>query len=237
MAVPFLAAAAPAIAQSSGSTKAMVGQLAAAPFALSGAIAQVLAGKKQRQYNKAKLDSLMKREKAGNLGLSGVEKDLLSSQLNDPVRAAAAQQEQRAALAAASAGPGASGADLARLRTERGRTVADAAQQAALQIAQADILRTQQQRAEIEQRLGFQNAMRQQDIASIVGALTQGAGALGSVAGSAPGVGTGSTIFGRKFAGDERELLAKYARENPDDFQKMVLEELEGGGTPAPEGE
>lgn len=172
--------------------------IAAAIAALAGTaqgIAKSTTNNKAQRHNKAALEALMAKEEQGNLGMSPEEKQQLSQQLNVPVQQAAAQGQQRAEQIAAASGQS-SGADLSRLRTERDRATSTGAQQAALAVSGANQMRADEQRNELEQRLGMQTAMRQDDWKDGFMGLNQGATVLGGAMAAPPGSTTGATGSG-----------------------------------------
>lgn len=184
-----------------------------------------LANNPQQKRNREQLDELLTREKAGTLGLTGDQRQVLDQQLNAPVAAAAQQARSRAEAIQAAAGSGASGADLSRLRTEQSRTQALGAQNAAAQIGAADLAAQQQQKNEIEQRTALKSALRADDYNQIFAGLAQGAETAGSVAG-VPGMTKKSTA---QFTPQEQDTLTSFMRNNPDDPLVPIIQSLLGG--------
>lgn len=200
----------------------------------AGGIAPTLANNQLQKRNREKLDELLQREKQGKLGLTPAQQRILDQRLQSPVAAAAAEARSRAEQIQAAGGVQ-SGADLSRLRTEQTRQVATGAQQAALQVAMADEAARASQLDEIEQRSQMKAQMKADDIAQILGAVSQTAGTVGLAAGSVPGTFQLAQMFGTKFSADERKQLAEYARSNPEGFKALLQSILDGttmpGGT------
>ncbi|HEY6866245.1 MAG TPA: hypothetical protein VI792_03245 [Candidatus Eisenbacteria bacterium] len=163
---------------------------------LGAGIGSTFQNNKQQRYNNQQLDELLNRQAHGQLGLTPQQQDLYTHQMLTPIQATAQQMQNQQAQALAARGDTASGADLARLRTEQARTIAGAQQQAGQQLMAANEAAKLQQRNEIEQRLGEQAAMRRDDYNQILGGITQTAGAFGAAAGAAPGTMTASGMFG-----------------------------------------
>lgn len=194
-------------------------------------IASAVADQGYQKRNKEQLNALLAREKAGTLGLTGQQRGILDQSLNAPVAAAAAQARSRAEQIQASSGDG-SGADLSRLRVEQGRTQAAGAQQAALQIAQADDAAQQMQKSEIEQREALKGSLRRDDYNSIFSGLQQAAAAGGQLAGVPKGMaGAGSespamglsSLMTQRYSPDELSTIQGFARDNPQDFIAMLF--------------
>lgn len=164
-----------------------------------------------QKRNSRKLAELVHQERTGELGLSGSERTLLDQQLMSPVAAAAAAQRRRGEQLLASAGGvgGASGADLARLREEQARSTGAAAQNASLQIAQADQARKLQQENEIEQRKAMQAALKRDDWNAVWGNISQGLGTVGAMAGAPPGTFGIAGMFGEKLTPQDLATLKK----------------------------
>lgn len=181
---------------------------------VGGGIAQAIAGNKYAKYNKDQLAKLQK----GPKGLSAKQEDLLQTRLMSPVQTAAAQARSRAEQIQASSGAGASGADLSRLRTEQTKTLADSAQNAALQIAAADEAKKQATKQEIEQRMALQSQIRKDNIGAIFGGLSQTAGAAGAIA-AQPKL---ENLFATTYAPDEMSALADFAKSNPEEFARQM---------------
>lgn len=139
-----------------------------------------------QRRNKAKLFELQQLEQRGQLGLNPQEERALDQSLNAPVARAAQDAQQRAERIAATAGSGASGGDLARLRTEASQLRAAGGQNAALEMAAANAAKELAQQNEIEQRIGLKAAMKRDDVDSIFNAASQVANAAGQTAGAPP---------------------------------------------------
>ena len=185
--------------------------------------------------NREKLAELQKREDAGTLGLTPGQQQEMSNALLSPIQRGATQMLTRGEQAQAASGND-SGAQLARLREERDRTIAGAQQSAAQQILGANNVAQQQQRNEIEQRLAAKSAMRADDLNGLFSAASQLAGPIGALAGAAPGTGQAAGMFGGGGARpaqvtpptataskvlpgltyEETQALARYYQANPD---------------------
>ena len=162
----------------------------AAAAALSAALGtgQAIAGAKKTAFdkrNKEKLDELLGLEERGGLGLTGAERRIQERGLMNPVRqAASATRRQAEALQAGSA----SGADLARLRSEQTGAIAGAGERAALALDAADARKEAAQRQELAQRSAIQEERRAAREASVLSGLGQAAGVAGQLAGGVPEV-------------------------------------------------
>jgi hypothetical protein len=204
--------------------------LASGALSAGAGVAGSLLNNKQQRYNREQLDALMRRKESGTLGMSGTQQRLLDQQLNAPVASAASQAQQRAEQIAAATG-GTSGADLSRLRTERDRTVASGAQNAALQIAAANEQERMRQLNEIEQRLAAQSAMRRDDFNQIAGGFSQAMGPIGELAGGPPATLRMSNLFGGRFSREETETLLQFAEQDPDGFSRMFRNAMGSAGS------
>lgn len=168
---------------------------------ISGGLAagQGIAGSFQnntaQKHNREELDDLLDREKRGALGLTPGQQQQAENALLSPVQRGAEQMQSRQEQVMA-ANPSTSGAALSRLRTETGRTVAGAQQDAAAQLLAANNAAIQQQRNEIESRMAAKAAYNRDDVNGILGGIAQLAGPLGMAAGAPPGTSTFSGNVG-----------------------------------------
>jgi hypothetical protein len=183
----------------------------AAAGAISSAIGagQAISGSRRSKFdkrNEAELDELLGLQDRDQLGLTGSERSIAERSLLDPVRQASAETRRRAE--AAIPGSGASGADLARLRTEQTGAIAGAGERAALALDQADQRKTAAQRQEIAQREAIAETRRQERQASLFGGVAQAAGAAGQVAGAVPEALRAAGLAGAPIA-DQSGLIDK----------------------------
>lgn len=199
---------------------------AQALLGLAQGVGNVLANRKYQKFNTAQIERLQKRRAKVGFGLTPKQEDLLATRLNAPVQAATQQMRSRAEQIQASTGMG-SGADASRLRTEQARTVADAAQKAALQVSQADQQKRQAQRQELEQRMATQSAMRADNVNSFFGAASQGAAAAGALA-AQPKL---SNLFAGTYTPEEMNELSTFATQNPEQFSSIMSAILAKMGT------
>lgn len=152
---------------------------------------------KQAKQNKEQLQETERLVEQG-VGLTSPERQLMNTQLLDPVMRAATATRGRAEQVAASGGAQ-TGADLAALRQEQAQTIGRGAQSAAAQVNAADQARLQQRRNELEQRRALQIALQRDIINSILDPLSQAAGAGGQAAALgqfAPGLFRGENALG-----------------------------------------
>jgi len=199
--------------------------LGTAAVGIGQAVQSVKANDELQKRNKMKLDQLLQRERTGELGLSGTQKTLLDQQLNSPIAAMAAQGRERGEQLMAASGGG-SGADLSRLRTEQARTVSDASQNAALQIAAANEQRRQEERNEIEQRAAAQAAMKRDDVNSTFGALSDGLGAVGALAGMPPASQKLANAFGAKLSAEDMKKISKLSDDELGAYLKQLMAQV-----------
>lgn len=187
----------------------------------------------QSRYNAEQLRKLKEQKAKGQLGLTGTEREQLASSMLQPVRTAATQQQSMSDATLAATGR-TSGADLSRVRTETGRTLGAAAEEAGRTVAQANLDRARQQEAEIEQRLAFK-AQRQADLmegASQVGSeIASAAGKLAAYGGK----GAPSTAKLEQRLGSygweqaDAKYLADLTAKNPEAVQRAIQVALSGG--------
>jgi hypothetical protein len=139
-----------------------------------------------KKRNREQLEALLAREKAGKLGLTSPEEYALMQQHAGALGAsrAAADAATRDALAGGGAGFGA-GAQAAAAAQESAARLAGAARS---DVAAADYARTQEQKAEIEQRMAVKEAERLADIKAVMDL------AAGSLRGVQMGLQQGKTI-------------------------------------------
>jgi hypothetical protein len=158
----------------------------ATTFGLAQGIGTSFANNEMQRRNREMLDELLGREARGQLGMTPEQQRVMGQALSTPIAQRAQEDQQRSEAIAAAAGGSVSGADLSRLRTESSRATDRARQDAAMQVALAQQAAIQQQRNEIEQRMGLKAALRRDDIEGILTPLAQGMSAAGQAAGSPP---------------------------------------------------
>lgn len=197
---------------------------------LGQGIANTIANNPEQKLVKQQLDELNRKKAAGNLGLTGEQQQLMSQSLNAPVQNAAAQGRARAEQIAASMG-GSSGADLSRLRQEQGRTVAMGAQNAAQQVAAANLAAKQQQLDEINRLTAMKSGLRSDDYNSIFSGLSQMAGAAGGMAGVPKAMGSTTSTLDRQLGVDpmmraplQQQSMGELMRGrfSPDELQQIL---------------
>jgi hypothetical protein len=167
----------------------LVNPLLGAGLAIGGTaagIATSFANNAVQRRNRAALEALQRRETAGTLGLTPLQKRQLQAQLQSPVARAAAEGRLAAERQAASMQNGSAG-DLQAVQAQQTAMNAAASQQAAQQVAAANAQRAAEQKAEIDARLQAQAQMRADDYATILGTAAKTAAAGGAIAGAPPG--------------------------------------------------
>lgn len=172
----------------------LIAGIVAAAAATAQGVHKAVVNNQAQKRNREKLDELLVEERSGEEhGLTPETKRAMTMQLNTPVQAAAQQGQNRAEQIQAAVGGEASGADVGRLRTEEARINAKGAQDAAMAIFQADELKKVENKNklqnEIEQRIGMQTAMKNDDVDSVYGGIAQGASTMGQTLGAPPGTG------------------------------------------------
>ena len=198
----------------------------------------------QSRYNRKQLDELLARQKAGQLGLTGVERQALERDALNPVRAMAteARRAQEATAAQVAGSSGVDAADLNRIRRGEQQALASAATSAGQAIGQANLSEAQRERNEIEQRLAFQ-AQRNTDVVNgITGLLGNAAQMTGAAAGGPPlnimGMfGTEVKDFGRfeqqlgQYGLDPADVqrVSALAQRYGANFPRVVQDSLRGG--------
>lgn len=149
----------------------------------AGGVGQAIAGAvptQQSRFNKARIDELLRLQKAGTLGLDPEERAALTRAQLQPVRELATEARTRQEAAAAGAGD-ASVADLQRLRAAEAGTVSEAARRAGQAVEVTSLERAQQQRTELDQRLAAQAARSGDIVEGVVGAAGGVASTLGGL--------------------------------------------------------
>lgn len=198
----------------------------------------------QSRYNRKQLDELLARQKAGQLGLTGAERQALERDALNPVRAMAteARRAQEATAAQVAGSSGVDAADLNRIRRGEQQALASAATSAGQAIGQANLSEAQRERNEIEQRLAFQ-AQRNTDVVNgVTGLLGTGAQLAGAAAGGPPlnimGLfGTEVRDFGRfeqqlgQYGLDPADIqrVSALAQRHGANFPRVVQDSLRGG--------
>lgn len=198
----------------------------------------------QSRNNRKQLDELLARQKAGQLGLTGAERQALERDALNPVRAMATEarraQEATAAQVASSSGIDAS--DLNRIRRGEQQALASAATSAGQAIGQANIAEQNRERNEIEQRLAMQAQRRTDVVNGITGLLGDVAELTGKAAGGPPSDIMG--MFGsevKDYDRFERQLeqygldaadvqrVSALARQYGANFPRVVQDSIRGG--------
>lgn len=169
--------------------------IGSAGLGIAQTIAANRAGKRAREENERQLEELLRRREAGQLGLTGAERRSAEQQLLTPVQITAAEQQQRIQAQTAAGGSRSAG-DIARARRRIEGTQALGAQAAASNILQQDIQARRLQEQEIEARLDAEKSLKLEKINRTFGAISQGAEALGGLAGSPPGTFGAAGAFG-----------------------------------------
>lgn len=145
--------------------------------------------------NKAAIEELERRKKAGRLGLRPEERQAMVEQQLSPVRSAT-ELLQNQAEATQAAGGLASGALGSSIRKEAFGAVGEAAQRAAQNVQGASIAERRAEEAELEQRRAVQEGRRRDRATGAISGLSQAAMAAGRLAGSPPETFSVAGLFG-----------------------------------------
>jgi hypothetical protein len=218
---------------------------------LTGA-ANIAGDGRYEKFNKQKAEDLYAKERTGDLGLSGEQKQLATQQMMQPVQNAAAAGQKRAEQIMAAGGQG-NGADLARLRQENAQTVSQGGQNAMAQLAGMDLQAQEAQKQELEQRLQPKDQMRLRDYNIAGDMFSQASGAIGKLAGAPPGTTQAAGMFGAPAAGapqsysvgqpqmapaqqlqsafasfppEQQAAFAAFAQRNPEAFKQIVAQAM-----------
>lgn len=221
-----------------------IAQLAAAGLQ-AGQSALTALPTKQSRYNRDELDGLLARKRTGQLGLDAKERQNLERTAMDPVRAMSeqARREQEATAASLAGAGGVNAADLAQIRRGEQAAIADAAQQAGVQIGLADQAEAQREEAEIEQRLAAKAARTVDVVGGFSSLVGQTAGLLGQEAGAPPArrlMGLAgapirdeqtftSSLQSAGFAEPEVSYMLQLARDRPGQLPQIVHDSAYGG--------
>ena len=184
--------------------------LVSAGVGLAQGIAGATSDRTQQQWNKKRLEELMKLQQQGQLGLSGNERRQLNAQTYQPAANAAAEARSRAEQLMAAGGQ-TSGADLVASQKAQQGANAQARQQAAQIVNAANLQKQAQQKNELEARLAEKSRMAQRDV-GMVGDAVQDALATAAQAGVdafAPQVGGAAPGAAGGMAGIDPAMLKK----------------------------
>ena len=142
---------------------AFIAPIVAAGVGLASAIGKSIPGK-QGKYNRRQLNDLLARQKSGELGLTGEERQFLTNQQMTKVGRGATEtrQRQEAMLHSQPGGSSSSVGDLARAQMAEQRSVGESSLAASRNIEAAHLARQAAEEQEIEQRMAFKSAKARQ---------------------------------------------------------------------------